>query len=721
MMDAEAPLSPMASLNIGRRSSPLSLDHRSDSVHWNPEQPAASPSPVHVPVPLKRPKAVRPKVHHHVHLPSGEHTPRVAAARRDLYGRVNNEPIARFGPCKPVWTGKEPHGGSDSIDCIDSGVPRSGQHQHKSDGTRTQDATGNAVSAETLTSAATTSESTPIYHLHSSDGAVPLVQFAARRMSLAAGDSPGSARHHDCFKHAQDSPFKVPDRVWQQKPRAQARTVQVIPSASKNVINPVTGAAGSGSRRRSADVKTTPGAALQWGKSYEKMIEDLRNLDIRDLTVVEIPPPVACSEGREKRNKQNSVPLNPISKASAVSAEDSLNRPFSERTNVQMRQEQEGGHGSPLPNGWKALKSRSTGRTYYGNIYSGKSTWKRPTEAADGGPNVPPSIPIASNAQHQEHQEASDKRSEFEARQGVPTQKNSFQSIHIVRPDASPRPLRQPLGTTNTNAPIEPGAEDSSLLPVALTVSDEDLREIEPESDQMNSNVLSSIIHTDKPKKIAMGRCALLCHLALTFSAFVATLILLNLQRKWIREGRFTDNERCLLGPPLMEWALGMAVGLVLLASLLLYGLVGRHGRTSLVRTLITFFVLLNCGAFILGNVWAFHTFPRSGAGCSKSWTLGHIEYVISVFIISGSYVGYGLAAILGLACSCRKSQEETAMVQKRTAASGRKHDQRYTDESTTNPESDHAPKNRSVRRQPSLSINLADDRGSLMCTSVPV
>ena len=649
MMDAEAPLSPMASLNIGPRTSPLSLDHRSESVDWNPEQPAASPSPAHVPVSLKRPKAVRPKVHHHVHLPSGEHTPRVAAARRDLYGRVNNEPIARFGPCKPVWTEKEPHRGSDSIDCITD------------------------------------------------------------------------ARHSGCFKHAQDSPFRVPDRVWHQKSRAKARTVQVIPSASKNVINPVTGAAGAGSRRRSTDVKTTPGAALQWGKSYEKMIADLRNLDIRDLTVVEVPLPEACSEGREKRNKQNSVPLKPVSQASATGAEDSLNRPLSQRTNVQMRQEQGGGHGSPLPNGWKALKSRSTGRTYYGNIYSGKSTWKRPTEAADAGPNVPPSIQIASNAQHQKHQEASDKRSEIDAGQGVPAQKISFQSIHIVRPNASPSPLRQPLGTTDTNAPIEPGADDSSLLPVVLTISDQDLHAIEPEPHQMNSNVSSSIIHTDKPTKIAMGRCALLCHLALTFSAFVATLVLLNLQRKWIREGRFADNERCLLGPPLMEWALGMAFGLVLLASLLLYGLMSRHGRTSLVRTLISFLVFLNSVAFILGNVWAFHTFPRSGAGCSKSWTLGHIEYVISVFIISGSYVGYGLAAILGLACCCRKSQEETAMVHKRTAASGRKHDQRYTDESTINPESDHAPKNRSVRRQPSLSINLADDRGSLMCTSVPV
>lgn len=58
----------------------------------------------YAPPPLQRPKALRPSVPdtysnvHHPSFASGEHTPRVAAARRDLYARVNdhaesNKPI----------------------------------------------------------------------------------------------------------------------------------------------------------------------------------------------------------------------------------------------------------------------------------------------------------------------------------------------------------------------------------------------------------------------------------------------------------------------------------------------------------------------------------------------------------------------------------------------------------------------------------------------------
>jgi len=72
-----------------------------EDLDLNFGQPAASPG-FELP-PLQRPKALRPSLHKsptHAHLVSGERTPRVAAARRDLYARVNDN--AGDASCRPT-------------------------------------------------------------------------------------------------------------------------------------------------------------------------------------------------------------------------------------------------------------------------------------------------------------------------------------------------------------------------------------------------------------------------------------------------------------------------------------------------------------------------------------------------------------------------------------------------------------------------------------------
>jgi len=72
-----------------------------EDLDLNPGQPAASPG--FEPPPLQRPKALRPSLHNaptHTHIVSRERTPRVAAARRDLYARVNDN--AEGASCKPT-------------------------------------------------------------------------------------------------------------------------------------------------------------------------------------------------------------------------------------------------------------------------------------------------------------------------------------------------------------------------------------------------------------------------------------------------------------------------------------------------------------------------------------------------------------------------------------------------------------------------------------------
>ena len=78
-----------------------------------------------------------------------------------------------------------------------------------------------------------------------------------------------------CFTHAEDSPFKP--AIYGEK--------HVVVSANPNDN------IASGGNRRYIKAKNTD--TVQWGQEYQKMVDEIRNLDVKELQVVEVKIPLS--------------------------------------------------------------------------------------------------------------------------------------------------------------------------------------------------------------------------------------------------------------------------------------------------------------------------------------------------------------------------------------------------------------------------------------------
>ena len=443
-----------------------------------------------------------------------------------------------------------------------------------------------------------------------------------------------------CFTHAEDSPFKP--AIYGEK--------HVVVSANPNDN------IASGGNRRYIKAKNTD--TVQWGQEYQKMVDEIRNLDVKELQVVEVKIPLSQISPSHNQGEQQRQ----LSQKQKNHKQDQ-GQNSSHTANLQTYSIQLDTVDKALPEGWKERISTTTGRTYYGNIYDGTSTWTRPTEPArrsrgDQQRNKPTLSEQAEKQSDQRDQapnnqdevayiDVQDEGAHIEPEKEVYTSHSSQPSI---QPPADRRPQ---LNSTISSA--RPESCDIAVRVVPM-LSPTDLPTVDPENSSPVTLPRYALSKKSLPNSIA--RRATILHCVITGIMLIISSVLWGLQRQWIKDKRFSDDERCTSGPPLMEWAFGMSLGLLIFAILVFANVVWtRSFSNSVLRGALLTVALANFVVFILGHEWAFHKFPRADSpGCSTSWTLPHIEYIWSVVVIACSYVGYGLGIGLYTAGRCTRT-----------------------------------------------------------------
>jgi hypothetical protein len=96
-------------------------------------------------------------------------------------------------------------------------------------------------------------------------------------------------------------------------------------------------------------------------EKYSTMVQDIKNLDLKNMLLIELPPTASRDTKPVTHRKTISIPLIPFESDSTNDVKEA---------------------DKSLPQGWRELTSHTTGHTYYGNIYTGESVWKRPTTDA---------------------------------------------------------------------------------------------------------------------------------------------------------------------------------------------------------------------------------------------------------------------------------------------------------------------------------------------------
>lgn len=96
-------------------------------------------------------------------------------------------------------------------------------------------------------------------------------------------------------------------------------------------------------------------------EKYSTMVQDIKNLDLKNMLLIELPRTASRDTKPVTHRKTISIPLVPFESDATNDVEEG---------------------DKSLPQGWRELTSHTTGHTYYGNIYTGESVWKRPTTCA---------------------------------------------------------------------------------------------------------------------------------------------------------------------------------------------------------------------------------------------------------------------------------------------------------------------------------------------------
>ena len=402
---------------------------------------------------------------------------------------------------------------------------------------------------------------------------------------------------------------------------------------------------------------------VQWDKDYSKMLDQIKNMNIDELRVVELGGGSSTKKNDDKSRTTISIPLN-------VTAYAGNSRPKRDNEFLAPGANTGGDEDdADLPAGWRRLESRSTGLTYYGNVFTGESMWTRPTtgdtlsssaeqvagvvdpsrreQVVHDGPSASSSItsfwmPEAMQPQIQDSLCQHDHR-----RQGECSDDND--TVH---------------NDTMVSLPNNPAAQSQydAIISVDPRYEDKD-DHVGEDMRAKSSESLAIAAHppsweppgppVEQVSTTALERTASMLHLIVSLAFFVATCALLGLQARWIHEDKTPEGQRCSAGPPLLEWAVAMSGGLVFFATLIHVSLIRRDrvfsggGKVHAGRlkwVLLTIF-FANLILFVLGQVWTFSTYPGAGVGCTTSWTLPNIEYATASFLIICIYLGYSVAA----------------------------------------------------------------------------
>jgi len=435
---------------------------------------------------------------------------------------------------------------------------------------------------------------------------------------------------------------------------------------------------------------------LKRSNDFQKMLNEICSLDVRDLQVVELPISRPSTNGLEPYSAPHrasvSIPLT-ILQTGSGSQENK----------------------AAQPSGWRELVSTTTGQVYYGNLMNGESSWERPSEAAVVASHVEAThMPVGCGTA--ETHEAAGTIVQWEAGQDtqdsiVQRQADSHVQIcpEIQEWERVPEMMRLYVHDESIRLDLECRHDNLRLdlkasLPVAPAGShDAIVMDMQPESDKTFEHMKTledktfehmSLEHQQEAPQVAVtldpetlaphqrvaaagaaAARASIFHVAATALCLGVCSLVLGLERRWRQTKRFTHFDICAAGPPLAEWGVAMSTGVLLLAILVhlvvLPRLRGDGSCTSLATTAWVYWrvglvalALIDLSLFLLGNVWVLHTYAASGVGCSTSWTTAHLGYATAVVLMICIYlelIAYALALVLVIRCMHHATYHSTS------------------------------------------------------------
>ena len=527
----------------------------------------------------------------------------------------------------------------------------------------------------TLRNAQNTSVSTPLSNFSPSGPSHVPIPFTGQPMRRAPM-RPAALARGASFKHAENSWFQPPTRRKSKGSRLEGpnridyRRSSIPTNGVSNLKSLDTPKAertsnGAPFKQVTGSARRNPLSSSKGQKSIQWHIDHIKKLDINDLKVIELPNKDDMNE--EKTN----LPV-------VSQTRTTFSIPLSVTDNVEDED-------SDLPLGWRRLTSRTTRQIYYGNIYTGESSWTRPlADSAQVELDLLSAKPAGSSicqwpASHEDSigDANSANREEASVSHQAPLATSTI--IGSKSPESAHPQLLANTSTDQNDVRAKRRLPDKTfddVTSVSLlndpsaqaqhdTIISVDSGNREDDVDHLRDDCIESgaghtlaadpsgseptgamsehVIPAYCPSGTPLGRIVSISHLVMSLVLLVSTCTLLGLQSKW--KGTAPEWERCSAGPPLLEWAVGMSFGLVVFAALAHVLLISRDRALSRRpgQILTAIGAAANLAAFVLGQVWVFLIYPSSG--CKTLWTLPHVEYATASVLIICIYLGYALAA----------------------------------------------------------------------------
>jgi len=531
----------------------------------------------------------------------------------------------------------------------------------------------------------------------------------ARNIMHGARDKP--------FTHLQDSHFKMPIRARRRGNNIDVESVphqhMTTPKAvhADSAVGKGVGmeskesALGTPSRKKAMTTESTrsngnvavstrstrnvtnvsKSGKLKRSNDFQKMLNEICSLDVRDLQVVELPISRPSTNGLEPYSAPHrtsvSIPLTMLQTGSGSQENKAA-----------------------LPSGWRELVSTTTGQLYYGNLNHGESSWERPSEVAVVASHVQAiHMPVVRCTA--ETHEAAGTIVQWEAGQDIQDSIVQWQAdSHLqISPEIQdwervPEMMRLHLHDESIRLDLKCRHDTLRLdlkasLPVAPAGShDAIVMDLQPESDKTFEHMTLEHQHEAPQVAVTLDPDALaphqrvaasgaaaarasILHVAATALCLGVCSLVLGLERRWRQTKRFTHFDICAAGPPLAEWSVAMSTGVLLLAILVHLVVLPRlRGDSSCTSPATTAWVywrvglvalaLIDLSLFLLGNVWVLHTYAASGVGCSTSWTTAHLGYATAVVLMICIYlelIAYALALALVIRCMYHATYHSTS------------------------------------------------------------
>jgi hypothetical protein len=527
----------------------------------------------------------------------------------------------------------------------------------------------------TLRNAQNTSVSTPMSNFSPSGPSHVPIPFTGQPMRRAPM-RPAALAGGASFKHAENSWFQPPTRRKSkvssklEGPNSIDYRRSSIPkngvSNLKSLDTPKAERTSIGApfKQVTGSARRNPLSSSKGQKSIQWHIDHIKKLDINDLKVIELPNKDDMNE--EKTN----LPV--VSQTSTT-----ISIPLSVTDDAE-------DENSDLPLGWRRLTSRTTRQIYYGNIYTGESSWTRPlADSAQVELDLLSAKPAGSSICQwpSSHEESVGNANSANRKEASVSHQAPLATSTIIGsiPPVSAHPQLLANKDTDQNDVRAKGrlpdktfdnvtrvsllndpaaqAQHDTIISVDPGNREDDVDHLQdectesgaghtlaadPSGSEPTGASSEQVIPAYCPSGTPLGRIVSISHLVMSLVLLVSTCTLLGLQSKW--KGKVPEGERCSAGPPLLEWAVGMSFGLVVFATLAHVLLISRDRALSRRpgQILTAIGAAANLAAFVLGQVWVFLIYP---AGCKTLWTLPHVEYATASVVIICIYLGYALAA----------------------------------------------------------------------------